>query len=77
MNTLNKLILLLLLTTWCCPSVLAQLISETVAGELGNKVDAHLTLETRKGFSGAVLVVKDGKVIVAMFAEVPEVVNQP
>ena len=65
LNALSKLILLLLLTGLCCRGVFAQLINETVAGELGKKVDAHLTLETRKGFSGAVLVVKDGKVTLA------------
>jgi CubicO group peptidase (beta-lactamase class C family) len=48
-----------------CRGVFPQTISETVAGERGNKLDAYLTLAESNGFSGAVLVVKDGKNILA------------
>ena len=65
MKTSRKLILLLLLTGLLCRGVIAQHANETVAGELGKKLDAHLTLATRNGFSGAVLVVKNGQVILA------------
>ena len=65
MKTSNKLTLLLLLMGLCCRSVVAQHADETAAGEPGKKLDAHLTLATSNGFSGAVLIVKDGKVILA------------
>ncbi len=38
---------------------------KTVAGELGSKLDAYLMSAADKGFSGAVLIVKDGQVILS------------
>ncbi|CAN5530840.1 serine hydrolase domain-containing protein [soil metagenome] len=43
----------------------AQKVKETVAGELGRKIDTHLIGTTTKGFSGVVLIVKDRHVILA------------
>src|SRR5829696_7360898 len=65
MKTWSKVILVLLLASLCCRGVMAQHPNETVAGELGDKLDAHLIRATSDGFSGAVLVVKDGQVILS------------
>jgi CubicO group peptidase (beta-lactamase class C family) len=64
-ESLFKLLQLLLLIGLACPPIFAQSPRETIAGEPGHKLDAHLILAAAKGFSGAVLVVKDGKVILA------------
>jgi len=56
---------LLLILGLCCRAVSTRPARETVTGEVGKKLDAHLTLATRNGFSGAVLVVTDGKVLLA------------
>jgi CubicO group peptidase (beta-lactamase class C family) len=65
MKTWSKVILVLLLASLCCRGIVAQHANETVAGELGDKLDAHLRRATSDGFSGAVLVVKDGQVILS------------
>jgi CubicO group peptidase (beta-lactamase class C family) len=65
MKTWSKVILVLLLGGLCWRGVIAQPANETVAGELGDKLDAHLIRSTSGGFSGAVLVVKDGQVILS------------
>lgn len=63
MRTPNKLILWFLLTGLFCRAGFAQNAKETVAGELGSKIDAYLMRATSSGFSGAVLIVKDRQVI--------------
>ena len=65
MKTWNKVILVLLLAGLCCRGVITQHTNETVVGELGDKLDAHLKRATSNGFAGAVLVVKDGQVILS------------
>ena len=45
--------------------LLAQGMNETVSGEIGTRLDVYLTRATRDGFSGAVLVVKDGAITLA------------
>jgi CubicO group peptidase (beta-lactamase class C family) len=65
MNALGQPLLVLLLFALGCRPVLAQAMTETVSGEIGGKLDAHLTLAARSGFSGAALVVTDGAVVLA------------
>jgi CubicO group peptidase (beta-lactamase class C family) len=65
MKTWGKVVLLFVLVGWCARGVIAQHANETVAGELGDKLDAHLKRASTDGFSGAVLVVKDGQVILS------------
>jgi CubicO group peptidase (beta-lactamase class C family) len=65
MKTWGKVILVLLIAGLCGPWVIAQRANETVAGELGDRLDAHLKRATSNGFAGAVLVVKDGQVILS------------
>ena len=65
MTPWGKVILVVLLAGLCCRGLSAQGANETVAGELGDKLDAHLNRATSNGFAGAVLVVKDGQVILA------------
>ncbi|HKO96539.1 MAG TPA: serine hydrolase domain-containing protein [Pyrinomonadaceae bacterium] len=64
MKTWSKLILVLLLAGLCARGV-AQRANETVAGELGDKLDAHLKHAASNGFAGVVLVMKDGQVILS------------
>jgi CubicO group peptidase (beta-lactamase class C family) len=59
------IILVLILFGVACRDLIAQRINETVAGELGGKLDAHLKLAESKGLAGAVLVVRDGHVILS------------
>src|SRR5678816_481453 len=61
----SKVILVLLMAGLCGRGVVAQRANETVAGELGDKLDAHLMRATSNGFAGAALVVKDGQVILS------------
>ncbi|MCA1601022.1 MAG: beta-lactamase family protein [Acidobacteria bacterium] len=65
MKTWSNVVSILLLAGLCCQGVIAQHPNETVAGELGDKLDAHLIRATSNGFSGTVLVVKDGQVILS------------
>ena len=65
MNALRTSIVVLVLFALGGRGVLAQTLTETISGEIGKRLDEHLTLATRNGFSGAVLVVKDGSTTLA------------
>jgi CubicO group peptidase (beta-lactamase class C family) len=64
-KTWSKVILVLLMAGLCGRGVIAQRAKPNSGGELGDKLDAHLIRATNNGFSGAVLVVKDGRVILS------------